>query len=483
VRKTPRWTARRVAARKPAASSPSSPPRYLVARVRAAGTNPREAALASAERLPPNADPCGQQHLLSVQYKCVRRIYTAQRNQEFEMYIKKIEIEDFKCFCDTSALFNHQRRQKSTPYSNINLIVGENGSGKTSLFRAISAAFLSPIVRSIGMNLDFMARRPINKQITNTLPIKNIEYNCYVKIYVNLEHDSSDIEYLISFRIDTDNDLDILRVSSLGNISPSLDDETHPTNSFFVAYGANRRMGRPEGFDGLNRNPIYQRVISIFEEHVSLIPFTLGFLELSESGQLDQATEILNSLLPNDVQLTKERDDQKRPLFRVKNTSLLPVTALSDGYRIFISWIWDMFYHMDTVTRKSENKDFREIEGVVIVDEIDLFMHPEWQRTVIDSLAKMFPKIQFFFSTHSPIVTGTVQPENIYVMEEEADGSTVIKQYSENVYGLTPNQILTSSYFGLESTRAPGTGTLVDMVRREKSGIDILDEISAEIAG
>ena len=77
--------------------------------------------------------------------------------------------------------------------------------------------------------------------------------------------------------------------------------------------------------------------------------------------------------------------------------------------------------------------------GVCIVDEIDLFLHPEWQRVVIEQVAKAFPKMQFLFSTHSPLVAGTLEPENIFVMEQESDGTATVKQYTENIYGLTAN--------------------------------------------
>jgi predicted ATP-binding protein involved in virulence len=105
----------------------------------------------------------------------------------------------------------------------------------------------------------------------------------------------------------------------------------------------------------------------------------------------------------------------------------------------------------------AQNHRLTDISGVVIVDEIDLFLHPEWQRFVIEKIAEAFPKLQFCFSTHSPLVAGTLEPENIFVMETDSNGITIVDQYRENIHGLTANQILTSSYFGLSSTRAPGT--------------------------
>src|SRR3954469_24245016 len=88
-----------------------------------------------------------------------------------------------------------------------------------------------------------------------------------------------------------------------------------------------------------------------------------------------------------------------------------------------------------------------------MVDEIDLHLHPEWQRVVVPTVAKAFPALQFFFSTHSPIVAGTVTRHNVYVMEADERGHSSIEQYKDRLHGLDADQVLLSPYFGLETTR------------------------------
>lgn len=231
---------------------------------------------------------------------------------------------------------------------------------------------------------------------------------------------------------------------------------------FLVGYGANRRTERPEGYSEKSRTPRYQRVAGIFEDHVGLVPFTYGFSQLKENGDLDESITILNALLPDELSLTPNVDKQQRPLFLWNDTSL-PFNALSDGYRSFIGWVWDLLYQLSVVQKDSLTKlTLTTTPGCVIVDEIDLLLHPEWQRIVVEQVARAFPKLQFLFSSHSPLVAGSLEPENIYI----TDGNTVTRP-QEDIYGLTPNQILTSSYFGLASTRAPGTGTLVDLAKKQ----------------
>ncbi len=67
-------------------------------------------------------------------------------------------------------------------------------------------------------------------------------------------------------------------------------------------------------------------------------------------------------------------------------------------------------------------------------------------------------------------MAGGLQPQNLYVLETEGDGTSIVKQYQENIYGLPAGQVLTSSYFGLNSTRAPGTGTLTDYANSMLNG-------------
>jgi predicted ATP-binding protein involved in virulence len=77
---------------------------------------------------------------------------------------------------------------------------------------------------------------------------------------------------------------------------------------------------------------------------------------------------------------------------------------LSDGQRNLLALVGDIAMRMARLNPHLGEKVLEETEGVVLIDELDLHLHPEWQRDVVNNLKKTFPKIQFFVTTHSPFI-------------------------------------------------------------------------------
>ena len=84
--------------------------------------------------------------------------------------------------------------------------------------------------------------------------------------------------------------------------------------------------------------------------------------------------------------------------------------AVGDGFQSTLTWVLDMV-HWWILRRKNGRKNSRlngikmtDMEGIVLVDEIENHLHPEWEKRIVSSLAKTFPGIQFIMSTHSPLV-------------------------------------------------------------------------------
>ena len=88
----------------------------------------------------------------------------------------------------------------------------------------------------------------------------------------------------------------------------------------------------------------------------------------------------------------------------LENGQKLPFNYLSDGYRNTIGMIADIAFRMSVLNPGLQDKVISDTPGIVLIDEIDLHLHPKWQRRIVDDLKRVFPKIQFIVTTHSPFI-------------------------------------------------------------------------------
>jgi hypothetical protein len=236
-----------------------------------------------------------------------------------------------------------------------------------------------------------------------------------------------------------------------------------------VGYGATRRVEATSAPDPSSRNKSrhlrYERVASLFEEHFTLRPLAswLPQWKSRNPGRFKQVVGLINKLSREGVRFTGELEKGEY-LFQVRKTKV-PFSALSDGYKAFIGWVGDLLYHV--CMGCPPGKKLVDNCGVVLVDEIDLHIHPEWQQTIIPTLAQTLPNLQFIFTSHSPLVVGTLERSNIVHVETDRLGRPVMRRPDEEVYGLSADQILRSEIFGLQSTRDPAFKKHLDSLTRK----------------
>ncbi len=121
-----------------------------------------------------------------------------------------------------------------------------------------------------------------------------------------------------------------------------------------------------------------------------------------------------------------------------KNGKELIVDQLSDGEKCLLAMVGDLARRLAIANPSLEQP--LEGEGIVLIDEIELHLHPKWQREIIPKLTQTFPHCQFIVTTHSPQVISHVQPENVYILNSKNDD--IIIQHPESSYGRDSNQIL-----------------------------------------
>lgn len=110
----------------------------------------------------------------------------------------------------------------------------------------------------------------------------------------------------------------------------------------------------------------------------------------------------------------------------------LPLGYLSDGYRTTMSMVADIAYRMAMLNPGLGSEVVSQTPGVVLIDEVDLHLHPRWQSRVLGDLQTLFPRVQFIVTTHAPLVISSVRAENIRVLMNDASDSYVP---SSEVYG------------------------------------------------
>jgi len=122
-----------------------------------------------------------------------------------------------------------------------------------------------------------------------------------------------------------------------------------------------------------------------------------------------------------------------------------------------------------------------------MVDEIDLHLHPKWQMTVLQSLAKELPNIQFIVTSHRPLLVGSLEWMNIIVMQPGPKQSSKAERIEWSVHGLDADQVLLTDFFGMKSTRAPGKKrTLKELTLKARDGDteaakELLEQMSREV--
>ena len=156
-----------------------------------------------------------------------------------------------------------------------------------------------------------------------------------------------------------------------------------------------------------------------------------------EPAHLDRDLQAVRAAVENFTKFTDLRI-RRKPSLRMtvkKNGMELNVLQLSDGEKCLLALVGDLARRLSLLN--TDKKNPLHGEGVVLIDEIDLHLHPRWQRAVVGSLERTFPNCQFIVTTHSPQIVGELRPEAVLVLR---DGGFI--GHAERTLGLTSGEIL-----------------------------------------
>ena len=180
-------------------------------------------------------------------------------------------------------------------------------------------------------------------------------------------------------------------------------------------------------------------------------------------------TSLLNSLLESEG-LSVAQVRPSEVLYADRQGAQVTLDSLSDGFRSFLSLILDMLAHLHLsgvgmAEGAADPLDALEtLEGVVLIDEADVHLHPSWQRRLGDKLRAVFPRVQFIVTTHSPFIAQSATPNGLFRLRSDG-GKVTVEQVQMDPEGQTADQLLLSELFDLPSTR--DTDTEAKMLRRQ----------------
>lgn len=328
------------------------------------------------------------------------------------------------------------------------IFLGANGSGKTSILRAITLALCSNEVISAVLG-----------RLGTSVPIVRVGSK---NATVQLGPRAGRVPRLQLNATPTGD--------SLGDRGSG--DIIYP---FVVAYGCRRGTALGGAKREVNTPSLLSDVETLFNEGAGLVHAETWLKErklatFDQDGtgkaiyQCIEATLI--GLLPEieAIYVTADRVEVQG-----KAMGRIPFGALSDGYLTTAGWA------LDLIARWVEDAKLRgtpldgsftsRMTGVVILDELDLHLHPQWQRDVIKHVRRHFPRMTFVVTTHNPLTLLGAGPGEIYVLGRNAEGKVTAVQ-RDLPPGASAEHILTGEWFGLASTLDDATLDLLDQHRR-----------------
>lgn len=116
----------------------------------------------------------------------------------------------------------------------------------------------------------------------------------------------------------------------------------------------------------------------------------------------------------------------------------MPIHLLSSGYQSVIWMVMDIAYRMAVLNPNLRSEAIARTAGIVLIDELDLHLHPKWQWKIVEALKKTFPKIQFIATTHSPIIVGSSKNEHLITVSQDMK-----VEYGNSAYGQEVGDVLT----------------------------------------
>jgi uncharacterized protein (TIGR02646 family) len=323
--------------------------------------------------------------------------------------IERVEIRNFRIIRNLSISFPSTVEPGQTPWL---MLLGENGTGKTSVLQAVALALMGKAHRD-------------RLEIDPSRIVRHGASSGSVRVYL-----SGTLQPItLKFR----------------RHDPQFESSDPEPKVLILGYGATRLLPRPGMAQPTSTE--FVRAENLFNPFVPLADLDSWLHTLSDA-QFDAVARALKGLLPLGKGDRLVREDGRVEV-RLSGARV-SLDELSDGYQSVVALAADIMEVM-----LSRWPAMEVAEGIVAIDELGSHLHPRWQMRIVGSLRELFPRIQFLASTHDPLCLRGLFDGEVLVLRRYAGRGVVVISDLPPVQGLRVDQLLTSEHFGLNSTTDP----------------------------
>lgn len=365
------------------------------------------------------------------------------------MFLKTITLHNFRCFSDLEVNFNNR----------LTVVVGNNGAGKSTVLEAaaIAAGTLTAAMDGLtnygikksdahykcfelGSNVDVQPQFPVEITAVGDIDGKEVAWSRSLNSAKGRGSLASAKELTAIAgkyqermrRGDKDLILPIISYYGTGRLW-----EQHREKKDDTFEKNNRSNGYTDSLDGAANDNLmlkwFQKMtIQQLQRGQEIPEFTAVRMAL------EQVFASITGCSDVKVQFNLDMNEIDVLYFDTNNVHVrIPISQLSDGYKCTISLIADIAYRMAILNPQLLDKVLIETEGIVLIDEIDLHLHPAWQKRILKDLLEIFPKVQFIVSTHAPEVINSVKSDSVVILKNNG-----ILPVADETYGKDANTIL-----------------------------------------
>lgn len=385
------------------------------------------------------------------------------------MYLKKIHIKNYKAIEDINIELQ----------PGVNLLIGDNGAGKTSVLEGIAVALGGIFVNVVGVTAKNIVKddvrmkiKPLGDSSTSIEFCEPVSTGCTLYVTEDQSFSWNRVKKEVSAAHTKIDNKDVCAwMKKLTNRS----DTNLPLISFQSAARAwrvkrgdfgtelkkkldDRRCGYIGCLDSsmdvksIQQWCLKQEIIASNKKSVREYEMFKNIVAsfMKEINELDQVPTIYYSPQFDELVYEDEREE-------------MPISKLSAGYQSLLWMIMDLAYRVCMLN--PELQDRSQITGVVLIDEIDLHLHPKWQWKVIDALRETFENVQFIIATHSPIVISSSKEANLLLLNKDQEIT-----YLPDCYGYEVEDVL--RYRQESVSRPKNVKKLVDQIDDAVEDID-----------